>query len=67
MTVVRMGRTSSNEPPMEFEFPDFMTGCMFMGMIRDHYREDDLIMDMPEEGVAMVGLCAEEGVADEQL
>ena len=50
MTIVRMGRQDSNEPPMEFELPDFMTGCMFMGFIKDTYREDDLLIDMPEEG-----------------
>ena len=50
MTVVRMGRKDSKEPPMEFELPDFMTGCMFMGFVKDTYREDDLVIDMPEEG-----------------
>ena len=50
MSVVRIGRKNSNDPPMEFELPDFMTGCMFMGLIKDSYREDDLVIDMPEEG-----------------
>ena len=50
MSVVRIGRQNSNEPPMEFELPDFMTGCMFMGLIKDSYREDDLLIDMAEEG-----------------
>ena len=50
MSVVRIGRHSRNEPPMEFELPDFMTGCMFMGLIKDSYREDDLLIDMAEEG-----------------
>ena len=50
MTVIRLGRKNSKEPPLEFEMPDFMTGCMFMGLCKDSYREDDLAIDMPEEG-----------------
>lgn len=50
MTVVRIGRKDGNDMPMEFELPDFMTGCMFMGFMKDTYREDDLLIDMPEEG-----------------
>lgn len=50
MSVVRIGRRDSNEPPMEFELPDFVTASIFEGMIKGYYREDDLVTDMPEEG-----------------
>ena len=50
MSVVRMGRQSSNEPPMEFDFPDWLTATIFMGLCEDSYREDDLLIDIEEEG-----------------
>lgn len=50
MTVVRMGRKESKDFPMEFTLPDWMTGNIFINLCKDSYREDDLYIEMVEEG-----------------
>ena len=48
MTVIRIGRRDSSEY-MEFAFDDAMDAFNFYSEVKDHYREDDLVISMVEE------------------
>lgn len=49
MTVVRIGN-KKNAFPLEFEFDAEMDAFNFYSEAKDHYREDDFIITMTEEG-----------------
>lgn len=49
MTVVRIG-SKRNKFPLEFAFDEEMDAFNFYARAKDHYREDDLIITMTEEG-----------------
>lgn len=48
-TIIRIG-SKKNPFPLEFKFDDGMDAFQFYADARDHYREDDLIITMTEEG-----------------
>ena len=49
MTVVRIGN-KANKYPLEFAFEHEMDAFNFYTEAKDHYREDDFIITMTEEG-----------------
>lgn len=49
MTIVRIGKRNENGY-MEFEFPHAMDAFVFYSAAKDAYREDDMVIDMTEEG-----------------
>lgn len=49
MTIVKMSRRRDNEP-MQFEFDSTMEAFVFYGIAKDTYREDDMVIEMTEEG-----------------
>ena len=49
MTVIRMARTSDAKP-MEFAFDSAMDAFTLYAMVKESYREDDLVIEMTEEG-----------------
>lgn len=49
MTLVRMGKAHENAY-MEFSFDSAMDAFVFYSLTKDAYREDDLVIEMTEEG-----------------
>lgn len=49
MTIVRIGRKGSADY-LEFAYENAMDAFMFYAQAKDAYREDDLVIDMTEEG-----------------
>lgn len=49
MTVIRMGKQNSDNP-MEFAFDNPMDAFTLYAIVKDSYREDDLVIEMTEEG-----------------
>ena len=49
MTIVRIGRTNVTAY-MDFAFDSAMDAFVFYSLTKDAYREDDLVIEMTEEG-----------------
>lgn len=49
MCIVRIGRVTSKEP-MQFSFDSTMEAFNFYVEAKESYREDDLVIDIIEEG-----------------
>ena len=49
MTVIRMGKRNSAEP-LQFSFDNPMDAFTLYAIVKDSYREDDLVIEMTEEG-----------------
>lgn len=48
MTIIQIGRKDSKTLPMEFEFDDELAAFALYASCKDHYREDDLYINMTE-------------------
>jgi hypothetical protein len=48
MTIIQIGRKDSQMLPMEFEFDDELAAFALYASCKDHYREDDLYINMTE-------------------
>ena len=48
MTIIQIGRKGSKTLPMEFEFDDELAAFALYASCKDHYREDDLYINMTE-------------------
>jgi hypothetical protein len=48
MTIIQIGRKDSQMIPMQFEFDEEMEAFALYALCKDHYREDDLYINMTE-------------------
>lgn len=48
MTIIQIGRKDSQMLPMQFEFDDELAAFALYASCKDHYREDDLYINMTE-------------------
>ena len=50
MTVVTIGRKDGKDFPLQFAFENSMDAFVMYSQAKDTYREDDLVIEMTEEG-----------------
>ena len=67
MTIIQIGRKGSQMLPMQFEFDDELAAFALYASCKDHYREDDLYINMTESEEEDEGLhIGEDDGADEK-
>ena len=69
MTIIQIGRKESQMLPMQFEFDDELAAFALYASCKDHYREDDLYINMTESEEEDEGLHIgeDEGIDEKAL